>query len=742
MSTHLSESSVVRLVKQAERRSYMVFLGAGASYSSGIPLASHMIAEWRTMAHRESGAGTGDFEAFCRAQPWYGAPDEYSRLFEALFPKPVDRQRYLTEKIEARGVYPGWGYLLLGNLMREGVFNVCLTTNFDDLLNDALTYFFGYNAVVCAWDAEVENISLTSERAKILKLHGDFLFDRLRNTTSELRALSRNMRSKVEEFAGHQGLIAIGYSGGDQSIMDILSDLLAGDAARGFRDHGVYWGVRPGDTRLAPRVQQLAERHPEHFRLFECADFDRFMAALHAARGLELPASVLRPYEALRARFERLLRGSDPAQPQGELLTHYAQTVAGALEAPWAQAANEDELTLLQGQLALGRRDAAAALTAADALLARQPGHAAALTVRGEALALLADAQGDDRLAGEATRAWAQAIEAAPDALPPRYRLFEFLARRRRVRDAIEIGRALVARVPGDRPLRETLTYLLLEDSQLGAAQAEADRLVQEEPHRAKFHLLRANVLERRGLASEALDAHERAVALDPNDPVLHFRRGMVLTHLLRSEDAFQAFERAVALDPASLTFRVGAAQAYLNAQRPDLARPHLETAVTREPGSTDLRGQLCQVYAAVGDYARAEREIHALLQAAPQDARAFLLAGLLYLQANAFGPAEQRLRQAQQLNPREPRAYGALLELFRAQGRFAEAHWAQQALMQLGPAGAARPGGAEAPGTMPAGFPAAGPALAPWGAAAPPGATWAEGPAGSVIERLLRGGR
>lgn len=76
-------------------------------------------------------------------------------------------------------------------------FNRITTTNFDDLANDALTRFYDLKPLVCSFDSAVLGIRIGALRPKIVKLHGDFLFDNMRNVKSELKSLSENMEEKM-----------------------------------------------------------------------------------------------------------------------------------------------------------------------------------------------------------------------------------------------------------------------------------------------------------------------------------------------------------------------------------------------------------------------------------------------------------------------------------------------------------------------------------------------------------------
>jgi hypothetical protein len=114
--------------------------------------------------------------------------------------------------------------------------------------------------VVCAADSEVISITITSDRPKIIKLHGDYLFERLKNTAEELVQLDPNMKRKFAEFAKDCGMVVLGYAGHDRSIMRVLEELLSDDSMFPL---GIYWGVRhesDGTLKLAPRVEELRKK--------------------------------------------------------------------------------------------------------------------------------------------------------------------------------------------------------------------------------------------------------------------------------------------------------------------------------------------------------------------------------------------------------------------------------------------------------------------------------------------------
>lgn len=271
---------------------FTLFLGAGASISSGIKSAWKMIEEWR-VSYAEMHT-----EELLKSNPWYNQSNEYSELFEALYDQPTQRREFIENCIV--NSTPSWGYVYLVNLLKNKSFNTIFTTNFDDLINEAC-YTFSNNLrpVVCAHDSSIKNIRLTSNRPKIIKLHGDFLFDDIKNTIRELESLEDNMRTKFRQYANEFGMIVVGYAGNDRSIMDTLNTLLHSDNTF---PHGIYWCVRK-DTIMPEELKNLA-RFPR-FHLIEIEGFDELMAEIHHELGYSLQEEVADPYSALSNKLDR-----------------------------------------------------------------------------------------------------------------------------------------------------------------------------------------------------------------------------------------------------------------------------------------------------------------------------------------------------------------------------------------------------------------------------------------------------
>lgn len=277
---------------------FAVLIGAGASSSSGIKTASQMIHEWRNQLYKHSKSKEA-FETWIEKQDWYTDEEEYSILFEKLYDEPGQRRNYIEECVKNAKL--GWGYIYLANIISNNFFNVTFTPNFDDLINEACCLYADLKPMVCAHDSQVAGIRIISTRPKIIKLHGDFLYDTIKNTLDETKNLEENMREKFLQFLHEYGLIVIGYGGNDRSIMDILDSISASDE---YLPHGLYWCLRKED-KPSKKLERLIRRGNVY--CVEIEGFDDFMAELHSQVGLALPAVVSDPYKATTERINTFI---------------------------------------------------------------------------------------------------------------------------------------------------------------------------------------------------------------------------------------------------------------------------------------------------------------------------------------------------------------------------------------------------------------------------------------------------
>ncbi len=285
---------------------FCLLLGSGASITSGVTSANGLIDDWRRKLHSREGKRIS-YRKWLEKGKWYKSEDEYSILFELMYDRAELRRAFVEEKIVA--ARPGIGYMYLTNLLKNNVFNVVFTTNFDDLLNEACyLYSEELRPIVCAHDSAVNSIRITSARPKIIKLHGDYLFENIKNTMSELETLESNMKKKFLQFAREYGLIVVGYSGRDRSVMDLLDLLVRHDD---YFKQGIYWCEQDAEEERGNRLSNLLKR--DKVFIAKIPGFDEFMAELHHMANLSLPEPMINPLWMARDR-QKLISGISKEQ--------------------------------------------------------------------------------------------------------------------------------------------------------------------------------------------------------------------------------------------------------------------------------------------------------------------------------------------------------------------------------------------------------------------------------------------
>lgn len=286
------------------------FLGAGASAASGIPTGYAMIRDFKAQIFcRETNLSkreidTADpiwidrIDAFFRQNsllPPDGDPTEYAKAFEAVYPEARHRRQYIDDAI-SKGT-PCFGHKVLGSLMAAGKVDCVFTTNFDPLIEESALSANGILPVddenrptVAAIDSADRAMRCLNESdwPLVAKLHGDYQSIAIKNTGSELEEQDARMRHVLVETGKRFGMIFVGYSGRDASIMEALNTIL--DAPSPF-PNGVYW-LTSSASRLLPAVIEFLERAGAagvDVAVVECATFDELAADIIKVTDLPKP---------------------------------------------------------------------------------------------------------------------------------------------------------------------------------------------------------------------------------------------------------------------------------------------------------------------------------------------------------------------------------------------------------------------------------------------------------------------
>lgn len=296
---------------------FALFLGAGASFSSGIKIASGMIEHFRKRIYERYNAtfeNENDEMAWLKDQKWYRKKgSHYSKLFEECYKTEKDRRSYIESIIA--NAEPSFGYMVLANLIQEGYFSTIITTNFDDLVYIACTTFTSIRPVVYALGGFATEMTLNTERPRVLKIHGDFLYSKLKNTGPELQYQDQTMAKEVHKILENSdGVIVVGYSGGDESVMNLLKSIP--------KDKKIYWCYLKGSW-IPQSVKNLIKNEAKY--LVEIDGFDELMNSLRNYIGLTNKDLVNQLEKNFRKAFQIYQKPKD--QVSIEFIAELAQSL-------------------------------------------------------------------------------------------------------------------------------------------------------------------------------------------------------------------------------------------------------------------------------------------------------------------------------------------------------------------------------------------------------------------------------
>lgn len=305
----------VRAVGVRKHTPHALFLGAGASITSGIPSAGLCIWEWKRDIFLTNNPGLEDqFTELSlasvkqRIQRWLdskggyppaGTDEEYSFYIEKCYPLTDTRRAYFQSKVQA--AKPHVGYQLLCAMAEAEIIRSVWTTNFDNLTSRAAANY-QLTPVEVGIDCQHRAFRQpTKGELTTVALHGDYRYDPLKNTTNELREQQKMLQKALIDVTKDVTLIVSGYSGRDHSVMDALKSAYS-QAGTG----SLYW-CGFGET-VPDSVQELVTLARENSRsafIVPSAGFDDLM--LRLARFC-LTATQRKQYEEILSRATETAR--------------------------------------------------------------------------------------------------------------------------------------------------------------------------------------------------------------------------------------------------------------------------------------------------------------------------------------------------------------------------------------------------------------------------------------------------
>mgnify|MGYP000937337654 CR=1 FL=1 len=253
----------------SQKRVYALLLGSGISKSSGIPTGWEVTIDLiRKLAHVEG--ESCDRKEMEWYMDKYGKEPDYSKLLPLISTTPASQQLLLksyfepTEEEREEGKkLPTLAHKIIAKLVAKDYIKIIITTNFDRLLESALEAEGISPVVISSPDAAKGAPPISHSKCTILKVNGDYLDHRIKNSEKDLSKYDRQINKVLDQIFDEYGLIISGWSG-DYDIA--LRNALERNKSRRYP---IYW---TGIGKPSKTSQKLIDLHRAHFIKITNAD--------------------------------------------------------------------------------------------------------------------------------------------------------------------------------------------------------------------------------------------------------------------------------------------------------------------------------------------------------------------------------------------------------------------------------------------------------------------------------------
>lgn len=273
---------LLKQIKENNKPKPIVFLGAGASASAGIPLTGKIISD--ILEKYEDKPEIKKLSEEDRK--------DYYKVMGSL--ETFERHDLLRTYIEDPEVKINVTHIYLAQMLQEGYIDYVVTVNFDDLLLKACALF---NFIPAVYDIAIlkDFTTTTLQKKSIIYLHGQYHGLWLLNTPEELNKVKEEGHDSVSnvfrQICNDRTWIVIGYSGED-GILDKIANL-------GRFDNNLFW-VGYNDNEPSKNAQtKLLNRANSNTYWVSGYDADSFLLKLHSKLGIETPEIFNKPFSFL-----------------------------------------------------------------------------------------------------------------------------------------------------------------------------------------------------------------------------------------------------------------------------------------------------------------------------------------------------------------------------------------------------------------------------------------------------------
>ena len=238
----------------SNKGAYALLLGSGVSRSAGIPTGWEIVLDLiRKLAAMRSVSCEPDPAAWYQKN--FSDEPDYDKLLHEVARLPAERSQLLksyfeptSEEREQGLKVPTEVHKSIARLVASGYVRAIITSNFDRLLEQALEGLGIAPTVISTPDAVEGAIPLIHTSCTIVKVHGDYLDSRIKNTPEELSRYDKRVSRLINRILDEFGLIVCGWSA-DWDLA--LRGAIQRCKTQWF---GTFWAVRGKPSDAAERL--------------------------------------------------------------------------------------------------------------------------------------------------------------------------------------------------------------------------------------------------------------------------------------------------------------------------------------------------------------------------------------------------------------------------------------------------------------------------------------------------------
>ena len=654
----LTSLKLIQMFQESEKKDkrFCFILGSGASVESEIPSGNILEMDWmrcllglkddrgtpamdadtsRELAQYllEEGEIKHTFEemeaAFHKAEAEKKnalSSEYYFDLYKLRFhPDLQDGYRYLESLMERKEPSPGYRALAL-LLTKTNRHNLVITTNFDNLTEDALFLHTDYRPLVVSHEALAEYIQFNTRRPIIVKVHRGLMYDPF-NSPKTTDHLEKEWHKALEYAFQTYTPVVVGYGGGDQSLMAFLRDTTF--------PNGIYWCYREASGEPGEDIKTFLEEKKGY--LVKTIGFDALMYTL---------GCNLYDEEVKLSKTQEYLEGQCDKRTD----TYFARVKK--VEKEIEEQAGKKSCTTVQKTVD------------------EKPPVEESLTFWDYFNRAYEAAEKGDH--DTAIKEYTLAIVKDPTRPIPynnRGSSYHNLGQYER---AIQDYDKAIELDPKDAETYNNRGISYYDLGQHERAIQDYDKAIELDSKDAKTYNNRGSCFDDLGQYERAIQDYNKAIELDPNDAAAYYNRGISYHNLGQHKRAIEDYNKAIELDPNSADAYNSRGISYHDLGQHEHAIQDYTKAIELDPNDASAYNSRAFTYAHINEFSQAVIDIEKSLSMEPNEPNALHTYGFIYLQQKDWEHAIEYFNKALFIDPELKDAYEDRAKAYRALGETA----------------------------------------------------------------------